>query len=272
MCKSFRYTASAVAMLISTTLSAQRPFKFQEKSSITIRPASTAAEQLKQAAHVWRMMSIASDAEKRRRGYSEAMINLDLVAKLWPSDTAAVLEAATMQADLSMEVGQPANAIAALQPYSEWAASTPLYPGVQRRLAEAYVAIGNDTEAENHFLLAERSIQKSRVGRIEAEAVLGAIAHFYADHGNPHESMKRYDSLAKLPDQTTVNKVTFALGKLKQAVELKDDQDLKNAKGAFADLEDSVIDARGKSLKPEEAATIEAAYRDAQDIRRKRHF
>src|SRR5437660_11929126 len=96
---------SLVALFLSAAQSAQP--KSDQHGRVLVHPAATAAEQLRQSAHLARAVARSTDPQERLRAYVEAMVNLGVVAKMWPKDRDAIIQAGIMQADLAAELGHP---------------------------------------------------------------------------------------------------------------------------------------------------------------------
>ncbi len=241
-------------------------------ATVRITPAANGAEQIKHAIELQRKLDQAQEPQQKMQLLAETLANLSAVPKMWPNDTAAIIRAAIMKADIGAEFGLFPNIIEALLPIAPLVQKTDAVPGVERRLAEAYEMSGKFAEAEEHLLAAERSLESARVNRVEAEAVLGATAMFYARRNQPREAIKRLRRSAELPGQDVVNKMINQLEILKQAVRLSDDPGHAVARLELATFDDLLFRARATSSRVEDSKLVENMAQDALGVKYRHHL
>ncbi len=233
---------------------------------VEVIPAANGAEQIRRAIQLQQKIYQVQLPQQKFDALAETMANLQIIPKVWPNDTAAIVRGAIMQADLGAEFGLYPNIIEALLPILPLVGNTTSEAGVERRLGEAYEMSGKFVEAEKHLLAAERSLAPT-ANRVEAEAVLGNVAMFYSRRNQPREAIKRLRRQGQWPGQDVVNKMISQLEILKNAVRLRDDPAHDVARQELARFDDLLFLARGTILSPGDAHLVESMAQHAQRIK-----
>jgi hypothetical protein len=241
-------------------------------SNVHVVPAASSADQIRRAIQLEQKVYDAQQPQQKFDALAETLANLQIIPKLWPNDTTAIVRGAIMQADLGAQFGLFPNIIGSLLPIVPLVQRTALEPGVERRLGQAYEMTGNIAEGEKHLLAAERSLGSSQVDRVEVRAVLGTIAMFYSRRNQPREAIKRLHRQADLPGEDIVNRMMSQLQIVKQAVRLSDDPLHQEAKGELAAFDQLLFRARGTPLTAPDANSVEHMAQEAQRIKDRHHL
>lgn len=215
---------------------------------VQVQVASTPAAQIRQCEQARAGLDgLGSDGAKLQ-GALTVIANLDVVRRVWPKATAAIVEAAHLQADVALEFNLPRNAVDALAAALPAAKATTHEAWLEYRLGMAFELSGQLTNAEEHYITAERNVQFARLERIERNDALQRIGQFYARQNKPREAMKRFREAAGLAGQRPADRALYHLMALREAVRLQDDPDKfearRETKAVRAAIRDARADAR----------------------------
>jgi hypothetical protein len=144
-------------------------------------------------------------------------------------------------------------------------------PTVESRLGLAYEMAQNSTEAETHYLAAERSLSKD-ANWVEAGEVLSSLAMFYSRRNQPHEAIKRLRTQRDWPGQNADVMMSTQLQILKQAVRFDDDSGHETARQELAAFDRLLAQARAMTLSPLGATSVEHGAQEAQRIKERHHL
>jgi hypothetical protein len=152
------FTSIGLLLLAASVTQAQKLPEPGGKPGVTVVPAATAAAQIERGRALSEKFYRAQSDQEREAAFAEAWANLAILARVWPTDTSALLEGALIRADLASNWGLHQNIVEVLVPVAEYAKGTPREPDVELRLGQAYERLGNARDAEVHLTAAERSL------------------------------------------------------------------------------------------------------------------
>jgi tetratricopeptide (TPR) repeat protein len=233
-----------------------------DSSKATVTPAASAEAQLAQASRLWQQMERTPPPQKMDL-LAQALANLALVRRQWPNDKRAVARSGIMQADLSAEFGALPKAIDGLWEALPAASNTDLEPGVELRLGKAYEQLGNATEAEKHFLSAERTMRASHLNPVESHSILNNTGLFYSRQNKPSEAIRRFHEAQQLPGVSVAVKVSLQLSAVKEGGKLGKDVWAPE----IAKFDELIVEAQHTSLSHGEASAIDDMQKDAKRVR-----
>jgi tetratricopeptide (TPR) repeat protein len=230
-----RSVAVLILVTIAAVAGAQTP-PIGDRIAVSVSVAPSPTEQLRNCEELLAKAYDTSDEQEKLKAVLTVLANLDAVRKAWPNDTAAVVDAAVMHADVALEFNMPRNAVDAVSNVDQ-KASKKGYTKLTHRLGRAYEAMGKLPEAEQALLLAEKSLQSGKADLHESDEVLMTLAGFYARRNQPRNAMKRLAAAAKIPNQKPVRAALLRLEYLKHVVALHDDPIRSEARAAAQEVD-----------------------------------
>ena len=245
---------------------AQQPPQPGMRIPVTPHVEPSAAAQLQYCNQLARKVYDAPTDNERLARLAEVSVNLGIIPRLWPTDRVAVMESYLLAGDLDLFAHAPRNAQEKMTTALPLAGTTEYAPLVERRLAAAYAALGDNASAEAHFTAAEASPGFARLSVAEREKTLRAIAGFFSRTGKPLEAAARYRVLATLPGARPLNRALDLLASAQQSARVKDHEHA----AALADLAafaHAANQARGTVLSADENILLNNMERDAARLR-----
>jgi tetratricopeptide (TPR) repeat protein len=183
---------------------------------VPVEVRTTSAEQLQLARTLVAQIDSSANESAKQRAIVTALAHLEAVGMRWPDDKRAIMEARSVQYDLSMRYGMPQNAVEFMERVAAVATGEAEKASIQRRRAKALALLGRDAEAEAAF--SEAETRQHQATPFERQAFLHERADYASSRRRHGEASKYLRKLAKLPDISSAVRMSTILKSLEENV------------------------------------------------------
>jgi Tfp pilus assembly protein PilF len=260
-----------INILVCANISAQSsdkaPLRVGTTFPVEVQVADSAAAQLRYCTRLEAKIGAATDDAARYAAVAQVLANLRVIPERWPNDTAAVIAAYQLQADVSLEANMPRNAVEFLESASPLAKNSDSEPAIEKSLAEAFDMQGDAQSAEAHFQRAVSTAHARRITPDQETDILQGYAFLLARTGRPEEAAKQFRAAANLPRQSPTREAVLLLTSAQHANRARTATGKASARQDLDALTKQLIDAKANAKSGVEIAQLYAIEQDAARLR-----
>jgi len=261
----------ALSISITTSIYAQpaekTPLRAGTTFPVEVQVADTAAAQLRYCMQLEMKIGAATDDNSRYAAVAQVLANLRVIPERWPNDTAVVIAAYQLQADVSLEANMPRNAVEFLNSAVPLAKNGDGEPAIEASLAQAFDMMGDQRSAEEHL---QRAVSTARARHLNTDKetdILQTYAFLLARTGRPEDAAKQFRAAANLPKQSPTREAVLLLASAQHAAKARTATGKASAAADLDTLTRHLLDAKAIAKSGAEITQLSVIEKDAARLR-----